>query len=86
MENCKISFFEIIQYVPINKIIFIPVRIYVRTSSSHRRETSFRNVSAKLKVDSLSRFPAGAGQVFTTQKLFPSKILLTIKTATLSSL
>ena len=35
---------------------------------------------AKFKVDPLSRFHTGACQVFTTQKLFPSKIPLIMKT------
>ena len=38
-----------------------------------------RNVCAKFKVDPLSRFCIGARQVFTTQKLFPSEIPLTMK-------
>ena len=38
------------------------------------------------KVDPLSRFRAGAREVFTTQKLFPSEIPLTMKTATSKSL
>ena len=41
---------------------------------------------AKFKIDSLSSFRTGAGQVLTTQKPFPSEIPLTIKTATLNSL
>ena len=40
-----------------------------------------RNVYATLKVDCLSRFFTGSPQVFTTQKLFPSEIPLTMKTA-----
>ena len=45
-------------------------------------QQSVRNVHAKFEVDPLSRFRAGARQVFTTQKLFPGKILVTMKTAT----
>ena len=45
-------------------------------------QQSVRNVCAKFKVDRLSRFRAGARQLFTTQKLFPSEIPLTLKTAT----
>ena len=40
---------------------------------------SLRNMCAKFKVDPLSRFRTGACQVFTTQKLFPSEIPLTMK-------
>ena len=40
---------------------------------------------AKFKIYRLSRFLTGARQVFTTQKSSPSKIPLTIKTATLNS-
>ena len=47
---------------------------------------SVRNVRAKFKVDSLSRFRAGARQVFTAQKLFHSETTLTMKTATSNSL
>ena len=39
-------------------------------------QQSVRNVCAKFKVDPLSGFCTGAHQVFTTQKLFPSKIHL----------
>ena len=49
-------------------------------------QQSVRNVCAKFKVDRLSRFRTGARQVFTTQKLFPSEIPLTMKTATSNSL
>ena len=49
-------------------------------------QQSLRNVCAKFKVDPLSRFRTGARQVFTTQKLFLSKIPLTMKTATSNSL
>ena len=49
-------------------------------------QQSVRNVCAKFKVDRLSRFRAGARQVFDTQKLFPSKIPATMKTATSNSL
>ena len=49
-------------------------------------QQSIRNVCAKFKIDPLSRFRTGARQVFTTQKLFPSEIPLTMKTATLNSL
>ena len=49
-------------------------------------QQSVRNVCAKFKVDPLSRFRTGARQVFTTQKLFPSEIPLTMKTATSNSL
>ena len=45
-----------------------------------------RNVCAKFKVDSLSRFCTGARHVLTTQKSFPSEIPLTMKTATSNSL
>ena len=45
-------------------------------------QQSVRNVCAKFKVDPLSRFRTRARQVFTTQKLFPSEIPLTMKTAT----
>ena len=47
---------------------------------------SVRNVQAKFKVDCLTRFPTGACQVLTIQKLFPGKIPLTMKTATSNSL
>ena len=43
-----------------------------------------RNVLAKFKVDLLSHFHTGARQVFTTQKLFPSEIPLTMKIATIN--
>ena len=49
-------------------------------------QQSVRNVCAKFKVDRLSRFRTGARQVFDTQKLFPSKIPVTMKTATSNSL
>ena len=49
-------------------------------------QKAIRNVCAKFKVDPLSRFRTGARQVFTTQKLFPSEIPLTTKTATSNSL
>ena len=49
-------------------------------------QQSVRNVCAKFKVDRLSRFRTGARQFFTTQKLFPSEIPLTMKTATSNSL
>ena len=45
-----------------------------------------RNVCAKFTVDRLSHFCTGARQVFTAQKLFTSKIPLTVKTATSNSL
>ena len=37
---------------------------------------SVRNKCAKFTLDPLSRFRTGARRVFTTQKLFPSEILL----------
>ena len=37
-------------------------------------------------VDRLTRFRTGASNVFTTQKLFPKEIPLTMKTATSNSL
>ena len=46
----------------------------------------FKNVFTKFKVDHLSHFHTGARQVFTTEKPFPSKISLTMETATSSSL
>ena len=49
-------------------------------------QQSVRNVCAKVKVDSLSRFHTGARQVFTAHKLFPSEIPLTMKIATSNSL
>ena len=49
-------------------------------------QQSVRNVCSKFKVDSLNRFRTGARQVFTTQKLFPSQIPLTMKTTTSNSL
>ena len=49
-------------------------------------QQSVRNVCAKFKVDSLSHLCAGARQVVTAQKLFPSEIPLTMKTATPNSL
>ena len=49
-------------------------------------QKSVRNVSAKFKVDPFGRFCTGAREVFTTQKLFPSEIPLTMKTATSNSL
>ena len=45
-----------------------------------------RNVCAKFKVDCLSCFRTGARYVLTTQKRFPSEIVLTMKTATSNSL
>ena len=45
-------------------------------------QQSVRNVSAKFKVDCLSRFRTGARQVFTTKKPFPIEISPTMKTAT----
>ena len=45
-------------------------------------QQSVRNVCAKFKVDSLRRFCTGAHPVFTTQKIFPSEILLTMKNVT----
>ena len=42
-------------------------------------QQSGTNVHAKFTVDPLSRFRTGACQVFTTQKLFPSEIPLTMK-------
>ena len=49
-------------------------------------QQSVRNVCAKFKVDCLSCFRTGARQLFSTQKLFPSEIPLTMKTATSNSL
>ena len=49
-------------------------------------QQSVRNVFAKFKVHPLSRFRIEARQVFTTQKLFPSEIPLTMKIATSNSL
>ena len=49
-------------------------------------QQSVRNLCAKFEVDSLSRFCTGARQVFTTEKLFPSEISLTMKIATTLSL
>ena len=49
-------------------------------------QQSVRNMCAKFKVDRLSCFRTGTRQVFTTQKLFPSEILLTMKTATSNSI
>ena len=49
-------------------------------------QQSFRNVCAKFKVDPFNRFGTGAHHVLTTQKRFPSKIPLTMKTATSNSL
>ena len=49
-------------------------------------QQSVRNVCVKFKVDRVNRFRTGARQVLTTQKLFPSKISLTMKFATTSSL
>ena len=49
-------------------------------------QQSVRNLWAKFEVDSLSRFRTGARQVFTTQKLFPSEISVTMKIATTNSL
>ena len=49
-------------------------------------QLSFRNVCAKFKVDPFSRFHTGAHHVLTTQKSSPSKIPLTMKTATSNSL
>ena len=46
---------------------------------------SFRNMCAKFTVDPLSHFHTGAHHVLTTQKNFPSKIPLTMKTATSNS-
>ena len=40
------------------------------------------NIFKSTKVDHLSCFHTGARQVFTTKKLFPGKISLTMKTAT----
>ena len=49
-------------------------------------QQSVRNVCVKFKVDQVNRFRTGARQVLTTQKLFPSKIPLTMKIATSNSL
>ena len=49
-------------------------------------QQSVRNVCVKFKVDLFSRFCTGARHVFTTQKLSPNEIHLTMKTATLNSL
>ena len=49
-------------------------------------QQSVGNVCAKFKVDRLSHFRTGARQVFTTQKLFPSEVPLTVKIATSNSL
>ena len=48
-------------------------------------KTWVRNVCAKFTVDPLNRFRTVARQVFTTQKLFPSEIPLTMKIATTNS-
>ena len=48
-------------------------------------QQSVKNVCAKFKVDPLNRFCNEARQVFTTQKLFPSEIPLTMKIATTNS-
>ena len=49
-------------------------------------QQSVKNVCVKFKVDRVNRFRTGARQLFTTQKLFPSKIPLTMKIATSNSL
>ena len=49
-------------------------------------QQSVRNVCTKFKVDPSSYFRTGVGQVFTTQKPFPSEIPLTMKAATSNSL
>ena len=49
-------------------------------------QQSAENMCAKFKADPLSRFHTGAHQMFTTQKLFPSEIPLTMKSATSNSL
>ena len=49
-------------------------------------QQSLRNVHAKFTIDPLDRLLTGARQVFTTQKLFPSEIPLTMKIATANSL
>ena len=52
MENFKINFFEIIQSVPTSKIIFILIRIYVRTSQSHGWEPGYRYINDKTMSNS----------------------------------
>ena len=47
---------------------------------------TLKHLCAKFKVDPLSCFRIGARPVFTTQKLFPSEIPLTMKIATANSL
>ena len=49
-------------------------------------QQSVKNVCAKFRVDILSSFRTGARHVLTTQKCFPIKIPLTMKTATSNSL
>ena len=49
-------------------------------------QQSVRNVYVKFKVDQVNCFRTEARQVLTTQKLFPSKIPLTMKIATSNSL
>ena len=49
-------------------------------------QQSLTDVCAKFKVDRLSRICTGARYVLTTQKHFPSEIVLTMKTATSNSL
>ena len=45
-----------------------------------------RNMYVKFTVDCLSRFCSGAREMFNTRKPFPSKMSLTMKTATSNSL
>ena len=49
-------------------------------------QQSVRNVCTKFTIDPLSCFCTGVRQVFTIQKLFPSEIPLTMKTAKSNSL
>ena len=49
-------------------------------------QQSVKNVCAKFKVDRLSSFRIGARHMLTTQKCFPGKIPLTLKTTTSDSL
>lgn len=54
---------------------------YLNNSGVTIMQQFLRNVLAKFKVNSLSPFCREARFVFSTQKLFPSKIFLTIEFA-----
>ena len=60
------------------RVIAIKTKLIVRKNVSTVLCSSLLEIYAKFKVDRLSSFRTGAGEVFTTQKYFHSEILITM--------